>query len=674
MIKILRKYNKYILVGGMSLLMVAFLIPQGIQQLSDPRKRTVAHLGDKKISAGRFDEVQKEYFALEKYSPALVKRVLGVEGPEHWLLLAHEAEQGGFIGEAGDGTDWTLIEAITVQALAEERFGQFAQYALRDPQLSQQLMEQVRAILPQMKMSAMSVGLNEPSFNLAVAKARGVYRMMEAFQRATRYSDRRATVEKKEQLDAVYADAAIVPASRITTTIAEPVPQEIEAHFEKYRSTKAGEGEHGIGYTLPPRMKLEWLTLDRPAIEAAAKVDPVKANVRWRTNRTKYPGEYAAEKANVERDMRAEKVQDIIDLADRTVRAELKKTSSKLAVDKGYKQLPDDWSSKRPRLEAIAQTVADAVKASDGFDMPLPPVTVKAANWLTLEDVAALPEIGQSSIRSGSRSIPFSQTVFTVRELRSADAPGADLGLQVGLTSSDVYALDAEGRRYYFTILDVRPESAADTLDEVRTKVIEDIRRLKAYETLLSKASDLGAAAASGGVDAVAKTVDGLFPRAADAPALPPADEVKVLKNVVFLKEDIANGDPRLNLKALRDGVLATAAKLDPSKPGTEAPAADRTLTQGLPASLALAVVQIVQNRPLTAEKSRQVGEQAMSQLQSMEFRAAMAKQPPGTAPFSKEELTKRLAYRPEREPGETPPEPAPASDTAPSDDAKKGS
>ena len=53
-------------------------------------------------------------------------------------------------------------------------------------------------------------------------------------------------------------------------------------------------------------------------------------------------------------------------------------------------QTKEDWEARRPRFEAIAPAIVEAVRRAMNVAIPLPSVTVKAADWLTRDEVAAL--------------------------------------------------------------------------------------------------------------------------------------------------------------------------------------------------------------------------------------------------------------------------------------------
>src|SRR5690606_32878880 len=99
MLKFLRKYSKWILVVGGSLLMVAFLLPQALTQFAgDPGSQTYMRIDGRKITGHRARLAFQEYAALDMLPTGGQGRggleiALGIETPDHWLLLTDLAER-----------------------------------------------------------------------------------------------------------------------------------------------------------------------------------------------------------------------------------------------------------------------------------------------------------------------------------------------------------------------------------------------------------------------------------------------------------------------------------------------------------------------------------------------------------------------------------------------------
>src|SRR5690606_3624297 len=101
----------------------------------------------------------------------------------------------------------------------------------------------------------------------ALGKLHGVARMRMAYMRAPRFSDRRLITGLKNRDDAATVDLLVVGPDQAMASIPEPSDAALQDHFEKYKTTRPSEGEFGIGYLLPDRVKIAWMTIDRTAIQ-----------------------------------------------------------------------------------------------------------------------------------------------------------------------------------------------------------------------------------------------------------------------------------------------------------------------------------------------------------------------------------------------------------------------
>ncbi|MHC5003876.1 MAG: hypothetical protein ACYTJ0_12210, partial [Planctomycetota bacterium] len=96
MFKFLRKYNKWILAVGGTLLMIVFLIPQAFTSLSrgaGTLKATLATVGPdggEEVTFAEFSQIQQEVTVMRDVGLQVVQ--LGrIQDPCHWYLLTREA-------------------------------------------------------------------------------------------------------------------------------------------------------------------------------------------------------------------------------------------------------------------------------------------------------------------------------------------------------------------------------------------------------------------------------------------------------------------------------------------------------------------------------------------------------------------------------------------------------
>lgn len=635
MLKGLRKHNKWILVVGGSLLMIAWLMPQGIKQLGPSRQGPVQGTIDgRKVRQVEFAHNAAELRAVRFLIPTVIDGLLESSSRDqtaHWLLLTTEAEEAGFVGGPQDGADW--LQEIAPELAYQElrsRFQQlddqmFRQYILPGSQQQlQQQTDQIREIFKGIgiQQAGSESRLTADEVLMAVAKARGIFRMKVAYLSAPRASDRAAIIKGRRWVDRATTDAVFIPADLLLSSVADPTEDELAAHFAAYRDTIPGTGKFGVGYLQPPRIKYEYMKLDRAAIRQAVVLDPVATYKEWQTNRATYKGEFADEKTKVEDRLRDRRADDVMQAATQIVRAEVFKTVKRLEQEGNYRKLSQDWDSLRPRFEAVAQAVQAQVAETTGVKIPLPTVVIRDARWQTLDDLAADPDLSSAHIRYASREYPLAQSqnqapvIFQVREL-GFETP---LALQTGIPVVEYPAEDAARNLYFFTVLAARQESAPDSIDEVRDQAVIDCKRIKAYEALAARADEFRQAAIAGGLDAVINSF-----RSPDAPEME-AKLPTIMRSVSVSR--VGGGAQQLSNDAFRTAVMDAAAGIDPlADPATYDPAA-ATVVVLVPDRLGVGVARITRLRPLTWEDYRQVIEGSLSADIRREVGSAVAISP----------------------------------------------
>jgi hypothetical protein len=466
-----------------------------------------------------------------------------------------------------------------------------------------------------------------------LARADGVIRMMQAFREAARVSDRRSIAEARKSDDSAVVDVAFLPAEALVATIPDPDAAALQAHFDRFKATKPGEGEYGIGYLLPSRVKLEYLRLDKKAIEDAIPVDAVELVKRYRQA---HPGETGAlnpeERTRLEAQMKSEEAARLMQEAQVIIQAEVTKVTRRLDRDGKYRKLPADWEQNRPKLTAIAQVVQEQISKSAGIAFPLPAVTVKG-EWLTQQKLGQLPGIGRSTLHQGGTEVPFTTVVSWTREL---GGPESQVAVQKGIPLAENYLSDAAGNRYYFSVLDTHDESAPDTVEEIREDAVHDYKVLKAFDALKARAEELRSAAIAGGIpaaaDAFAKTPlpEGKFPEK-------PQVEVAVRLG----RQGAASRDLNRDKDALKT-IMDAAEKLDPKAPPDSFPPEQSTLMVASAKAKGLFATRLRAFLPLTREDYMRIDRQAVARENNQEMDAAIATAEP---PFSLDALLRRHVY-----------------------------
>ena len=363
MLKFLRKYNKFILVVFGSLLMVAFLMPQAIQRFGiNPKGPVVARMQGRKIRQADLDFASRELAALRSIAPHYVAPggVFGLRDDAtddaHWFLLTNAAQDAGFIGEVGDGEEWIplLLQLLAPQVAFEQFRQQYRDSAAQfwsHPAFAQERQARVQGALNQLladldilASSAARAGqLTLPELHTALAKARGVVRMLNTYSSIARVSPTRAQITSKQLGDQVIANVLFLPASLLEDDAPAATDVQLEEHFQRFRETRPADGEFGMGYFLPRRVKIEYLKIDHDAIGTAVTLDPIAVRQRWQRNQDRFGEDFQIAKVGVERQVRHEIADEITAKAERAVKAVTFRTINELEKDGKFRILPADW-------------------------------------------------------------------------------------------------------------------------------------------------------------------------------------------------------------------------------------------------------------------------------------------------------------------------------------------
>jgi hypothetical protein len=571
---------------------------------------------------------------------------LGIENATHWILLTREAEAAGMVGSEEDGSKWLpeLSQALApIYARADllKQYGQFGEQLLRmgylDSQINQkasQLLPQIEAGLEEARPRAASRNqLSLTDFDLALSKLRGITRLEKEYATAARVSDRRAISQIKRRFDSVQVDAVEIPASKAEAGIAEPTDAQIAEQFIKYKDVKPGTGEFGFGYLQPQRVKLEWMVLDRDVIGAAIALDPVNVYKYWQQHRDTFKGEFTAEKANVEKAVRSNAVDQVLADADRYYKASDKGAVRNLPQDGAFRKLPADWDQTRPTMATLAKSVMDNLKAGSHIEIPAPAVESRTDSWVKIVTARELPGVGGAQFQIGTKQGSLSDLLAQLHELN----PAGDLGLQAKVPF-ETPLHDGKGNVYYINVLDFRAESAPESIDEVKADVIKDLKLHAAYEKLKTEKDSYQLLAVTQGLEAVGK----LFATPAPAPAAgAPAAEPTPLPVQKFLNVRRDQADRPLDSKEARDAIMGVADALGPQFAAAPSNADQRTLSVAIPSELSVAIVQILGQTPVTLEQLHTVTKPFFDNLAQGDLMKVAT-----SSPFSFASMKERYGYK----------------------------
>ena len=659
MLKFLRKYSKWLLIIFGVLLMVAFTAPQAIQQLGNAAaNRTVAQIDGREVKLDELQLADRQQALLRQRLPSQVMPPLDPENEGlHWLMLREEAEKAGLVGVAGDGAIWVedfaarfarqQVEVQLAQRVGPQLAAQFAdqQWAMMDPQDRQNMIDGMAEFLRRPPSN-----ISEREYHEALSVARGINRLRGDYLESAPLSDIRAKLDAAQLQRFALVEAFWISGRDVMEIAGELTEEQLREHFERFASTPLGGGEFGIGYTLPERLKIEYLKIDRQAIEANITPDPLEVRKRYQTDvrRREADGQeplpFDEVRGNIEQDVRREIADDVIKAAQQAFVGAMGEATRALESEGPYKRLPEGFASERPSFETVAQRMVETVgltrfPEAQGGSVTLPePQVVRPQGWLWPNALMALEDFGRAQISIGSAQAPVAQVLFAVRELRPE--MGARLAIQKDLPVVDVPATDPQGNVYFYTVLDVRPESRPDEMAEIREQVVEDWKALTAFQTLSDRAEQAATNAAQNGLTSAAVELMTAIGAEGEAPT-PRTIQVSpssVSTATGFQDQLIAE----LNTETFQDAVMGVFESLDPLVLIDETPLPDRTLGVPIPATLTLAVGMVNRVTPLTVETYRQQADRLDTMLRIDELRAALST----GNPFSFEAMSERMKVR----------------------------
>ena len=639
MLKFIRRYKQILLVVAGVMLMIAFLAPQAISEWGNQRANvTVMKIGQRKITAQQRGELVMEFEVINQLAPGVLPLMGITEGPEQWILLSELAERSGYVGAPTPGDD-ILEEMGRTRGLMRLR----AQYGdqlfnslVNNPQFAPMLEGEVQNDIDAVKTAYPRIvgqaRLTDQQMEAGFARLRGIQRLTRAYAGMARVSSARAVLRGERELEGAQIEYVFVPADRQLANVPEPDSAALEELLTKYKDTRPGEGEYGVGYLLPPRIKLEYLILDQEKI--GANITPDLKEVRRRFNALPTKDQtFDLARAGIEQEIRKEVVERVMKLAGDLIRSRI--AAQRLLDDGQFKVLPPDWETRRPRLADLATDIVAHVEnqtrseGKAGIQIDPPEVVVKDQAFLTAAELDKLEKIGTSYFERGQRRFPFSDYATAVREL----VPTTAVNVQVGVPVEEP-TRTFEGSQFYFTVLDTRPESAPRSVDEVREKLVMDWKKIEAYKLLVQQDVEaLRQKALAEGIGSLDETR--ATPPEPGKPLPPPR-----LKSGRVTRTFLSSQDPEVNTDTFRLAVVEAAEKLDPMMSADDFPNEQRILVVPMPQTLGLAVVRIRSLVPLTVEDFRGQQNRLVNGYQLDEFRGLNAN------PFSVERLRQRLNVR----------------------------
>lgn len=586
MFKFLRKYNKWILAIGGTLLMITFIAPQLIQQFGggNPGQQIVGTYDGGRIDAMQLQRANAELQIAGTLAPTVISN-LGVRGGVHWYLLGTLAERNGFLASVEDGRDFlNLIATGTAQRQAGFGLDQ------------EELRELILAGLDEQRILLITErGYTPQQIDLALARLRSIDRLVASISGqpmggGIALSGPELQLIGRRLFEQARVNIATFDAnSGLASDLPTADETQLQEVFERFQSEKREENEFGIGYYREPAVAVEWVIINRNTIAAALQLDPIEVRKYHINNPEQFPGVFENERTRVEAAYRAQEVNRIVEAGVRAIRSELLRATRVLPADGRFRVLPDDWRRTRPSTQDLAAAATAAINQEPGLSGTMPVETGRTAELVEPARLNTLPTISNAFTTMGARRVSFAELVLNVRELN----PDTTLSLQRGLAFGPIS--DAPGNRSFFRVVEVRQAGPAPILDVVRDRVVADARQLIAYEDLSSESgmASIRSVLETEGVSGLAGTASRTF------------NDVSVTRSALVSGAGTAQL-ASVDREVFREAILEYIKPWDATTIAADLPLEQRTLIVPIPGTLTVAAVEITRHFPATRERVRQ--------------------------------------------------------------------
>jgi len=685
LLKFFRKYNKWILVIGCSILMVAFLLPNATSFLPQPDSRPVGRLADgTKFRLRDMQRAEGELGVYARLQPVglLVDSMLDPSNRYlHWLLIQAEARSMGLaasqweVSRALEVLGVTSDETLTTLAADFKTTPAGIRQAVADWLVAEQYRDlmtgnafdtqNVTAVSGQSLVSASSpgiqrvIGLENSGWRMVAERFPGYldFLVMGQSHGIQRMSPPLLTALYQDQSASVGGRVLLIPADKFAADAPQPTEEQIAAQFEAYKDDLPGEGKHGFGYRLPDRVKLEFIEAPFESALDKVRVAEHEAVAFYDENKAAFAEEpdgdapddaeprippYREVKDQIHRYLKNRKAQSLLDEVTQFMLGRLTDSERTLGED------PDDRRYKRvPEGFAAVDMQKLALEAEEQFGIKLN-VVRRADKWTAVEELDELRGISESFVADAARQLPFLAYVATAKAFKPSDEnPAALLRLQSGLVARPMVGMD--GSRYLFRLIDAEASHAREGYAEIRDQVAADVRRFAAYQSLRDDAGAFKGQAATQGLDALAEelglTVGRISP---------------VQRRVMGQsREELVPSIPGIGRDAgLIDGMFGRAEELSRQGEIEQLPASSRIVAAPIDGVLKLALVEVGEYNPVT--RSEYVDSASRAEER---WGVSLALVPLGQTPATSLELIKqRLGYKSDDDTPEedaTPPDPA---------------
>lgn len=480
MMKFFRRYNKQLLAFFMALLMIVFIGGSALQGMLRPDPNfDIAKSSLGSISQKDQRIATSETQILESIGQNWQHPLFG-DTPittMDWILLSREAEKMG----------------ISIDEKAIETSPSFPA-------------NEINSVARRLRM--------KPSMIVnAMAKLQAIRQAAVSIATAATPSEAEVISAARNSMERAKIRAVLLPAEAFVDKNASFSDAEIKAQFDKYKDREPGQGLQ-FGYYQKPGIKVQYIKVDRDIVASNVRIpnEERKAKAYYEENKAKdaafrrkpeeltappegpQPTPYVdweqakdAAVAKLRKDTADKDVQQIVDWLLSTMNDSW---IGATVSESGYKQPPAEVTSLE-YYEKMIKRLPGPLQFGNA-------VTVHSTDFFTQQDATKVPEIGSLSVRSGSSLIArsFGSVAFEneaiIPSIPKNEKVNASEYIAKFQTSPLALTDSRTGNAYLFRVIDAKPGGPSESVDQVRERIIADLRLQKGFEAAKARAHSLG--------------------------------------------------------------------------------------------------------------------------------------------------------------------------------------
>ena len=305
-----------------------------------------------------------------------------------------------------------------------------------------------------------------------------------------------------------------IDANAFLDKVPEPTEEEIQAYFEecKNRDSASTDEERVDGYRVGDRISVEYLTVDPKAIEEQIRITSREVQRYYEDNKQRYMKEVEGSQFSLEQNPQPQRIQMTLEEANdqvrRDCRADKAVTEAQRLMNLIQQEARRPWDTApmgegnqrqvpAPETQVSFEELRD--RHSDEY-----PVTYLKTDLKTERELQFLPGFGRASTRlSGNKTITAGQYAFHVEGLADeAETPqnlqnvpvlhlNEPSPLMINLTPTRRTAQAPSSQAYMFRVVEVKPAGPPDSIEDVRDRVVSDLKKKRAFEMAQTQAKAL---------------------------------------------------------------------------------------------------------------------------------------------------------------------------------------